>query len=87
MNISTTAAQLRPNGPRFRAPITLARTFGVALALSGCTTYGMVENTPVAPTGATKSYSLRASGHRRPPGDMLLILAFSGGGTRAAALS
>jgi len=95
MKISTTAAQLRPDGPRFRAPITLAhahtfRTFGVALgllALSGCTTYGMVENTPVAPTGVTSSYSLKARGHMRPAGDVLLILAFSGGGTRAAALS
>lgn len=61
----------------------------IAILLSaGCTSVGKIENRPVAelPT-AQQRYSLYHYSQQHPPGDTLLFLAFSGGGTRAAALA
>jgi len=67
------------------------RVFGISvalLALSACTTYGNVENKPLAPSDdVAQNYSVKAHGQSHPAGDVLLLLAFSGGGTRAAALT
>jgi len=61
---------------------------------SGCASYGTIQNAPVGESAPPKNYSLEAwsqgtGGWERPndSGRMQLILAFSGGGTRAAALS
>jgi NTE family protein len=62
---------------------------GVALLSGGCTTYGVVANVPLAPGGQEPVYSLgefARSQHRRSD-ELRLAVAFSGGGTRAAALS
>lgn len=56
------------------------------LLLVGCTTYGVIDNAPRATLDTSSSYSIRARG-TRGTGDISLVLAFSGGGTRAAALS
>ncbi len=57
------------------------------LVLSGCASYGAIENTPLTESTSAQSYSLKADAGRRGTGDISLILAFSGGGTRAAALA
>ncbi len=59
-----------------------------ALLAGGCTSIGRVDNDAVSqlPVGAQR-YSLSHHARKHPAGDTLLLLAFSGGGTRAAALS
>ena len=57
------------------------------LLLSGCASYGVIDNEPSAKPGVSDSYSIRSDGGGRGSGDVALILAFSGGGTRAAALA
>jgi NTE family protein len=61
----------------------------VALLLAGCTSSGMVRNQPIAKVEADRGYSLAAFAKKqsRQGGELALALAFSGGGTRAAALS
>lgn len=58
----------------------------VALALlSGCASYGVIENEPLNQNASHQSYSLKNI--RNDDSDVKIILAFSGGGTRAAALA
>lgn len=61
----------------------------MTLALGACTTYGVVDNAPLAQGRRDPVYSLGefARNPRRHSGDLTLAVAFSGGGTRAAALS
>ena len=65
------------------------RVFGLALTIliSGCASYGVVQNTPISVVSSAKSYSLKAWSERPRNSEIEVILAFSGGGTRAAALS
>jgi len=64
-------------------------TLGLTLFLmSGCTSYGVIDNEPMTVIRTDDSYSIRSGGGSGwRSGDIALILAFSGGGTRAAALS
>lgn len=66
-----------------------ALLLGVTLALGACTTYGLVENVPLAPGQHEPVYSLGefARNQHRHSDELMLAVAFSGGGTRAAALS
>jgi len=58
------------------------------LLLSGCATYGVIENATIATAStAAKPYSVRAIGGRAGSDEVALALTFSGGGTRAAALA
>ena len=59
------------------------------LLLAGCTSYGVVRNKPILHVEPGKGYSLEvlARKQRRNAGELSLAVAFSGGGTRAAALS
>ncbi len=68
---------------RFLIPILL-----FSLVLPGCSSIGRIENPPVSklPQGAER-YSASHHDRRYPTGETLMILAFSGGGTRAAAMS
>lgn len=59
----------------------------VLLLVSGCSSYGVIDNEPQATGSTPESYSIRSGGGGRGSGDISLILAFSGGGTRAAALA
>lgn len=63
----------------------------IALALSvcACTTYGVVENKPLSISERKASYTLGefARNLNRRSDELTLAVAFSGGGTRAAALS
>ena len=60
--------------------------FGLLL-LSGCTSYGVIDNDELTGAASTRSYSVKPQQGRRGTGDILFTLAFSGGGTRAAALA
>ncbi len=56
--------------------------------LSACAFYSRIDNKPfAADTGDEPRYSVEAFGDRLSQGDTSVLLAFSGGGTRAAALS
>ncbi|MCP3867570.1 MAG: patatin-like phospholipase family protein [Gammaproteobacteria bacterium] len=75
-----------------RSPTSLSRYSLVSLLLvlillSGCARYAMLENEASDQIQAGQSY--RLTGHHRyhDVGDVLIVLAFSGGGTRASALS
>lgn len=61
----------------------------LALAASACTTYGVIENKPLSPGEAKPAYTLGefARNLGRRSDELSLGVAFSGGGTRAAALS
>jgi NTE family protein len=63
--------------------------FLFAVLLSGCTTYGVVQNEPLPAEGNPESYSIRENLQTQSgrSGRLGLHLAFSGGGTRAAALA
>src|SRR5690606_4565138 len=56
--------------------------------LTGCATYGVIDNQSQTENDAPKNYSLMNydANHSRSD-DITLVLAFSGGGSRAAALS
>ncbi len=56
--------------------------------LSGCASYGVVDNKPLAVADVSTGYSIRSGGGADwSSNDIGLVLAFSGGGTRAAALA
>jgi NTE family protein len=59
------------------------------LLLAGCTSYGLVQNKPIAEIEPDAGYSLQRfmTRQRRQSPELSLVVAFSGGGTRAAALS
>lgn len=59
------------------------------LALGACTTYGVVQNVPLNPADPSPVYALSgfAKNPRLHSSELMLAVAFSGGGTRAAALS
>jgi NTE family protein len=57
------------------------------LTAAGCASYGEIKNTEIATIDARGSYSLREWQKNHDHGDITLILTFSGGGTRAAAMS
>jgi NTE family protein len=57
------------------------------LLLSGCASYGEVDNKPLSESTSTPSYSIKNRYGKGGSDDILLSLSFSGGGTRAAALA
>lgn len=66
----------------------MVKLFSLGLALlllSGCASYGVVDNKPES-AASEQGYSFKTAGNRGA-GDISLMLAFSGGGTRAAALA
>ena len=60
--------------------------FGLLL-LSGCASYGVIDNAPLSESTSTQPYSIKSRLDKAGSGDIGLTLAFSGGGTRAAALA
>jgi NTE family protein len=59
----------------------------VLLLTSGCASYGVIHNQPVASTDTGKPYALKTWAQSNEAADFVFILAFSGGGTRAAAMA
>lgn len=70
-------------------PGTLGRICCCLLVLlaSGCASYGLPQNKPIAPDSTAPKYSLKTWAESKSSGDVVFILAFSGGGTRAAAMA
>jgi NTE family protein len=61
---------------------------GIAVLLvSGCSSYGVIENKPLQAMDEAQGYSVETFMRGWRTSENALILAFSGGGTRAAALS
>ncbi|PWQ92085.1 patatin-like phospholipase family protein [Leucothrix pacifica] len=58
----------------------------LTILLTGCTTFGVIENRAIDKTAAADGYSITKFFKGRET-DTSIMLAFSGGGTRAAALS
>jgi len=71
----------------------LSIALALSLLISGCASHGVVQNAPISASAPAKDYSLLAwtlgrGGWGQPPNfDLEIDLAFSGGGTRAAAFS
>jgi len=59
----------------------------IALVLGGCASYGVVENTAGPADEGQPSYSISTFQQRWRTDENAVMLAFSGGGTRAAALA
>ena len=59
----------------------------IALLLSGCGSYGVIKNEPIASADTKREYSLKSYADFGRPNDIAVILSFSGGGTRAAAMA
>ncbi|PLY02124.1 MAG: hypothetical protein C0623_04150 [Desulfuromonas sp.] len=57
------------------------------LFLAGCASYGSIANKPLVDNAPSVEYSINHSLASTRSSDMTLVLAFSGGGTRAAALA
>ncbi len=57
------------------------------LPIIGCASHGVITNTPKTEPVSAEFYAVGAGGDGRNSGDISLFLAFSGGGTRAAALA
>ncbi len=73
-------------GGRPSAPMRVATLLAVLLSVTGCAAYRPV-NAPLEHWHPDYGYRPKTTQVERPMGDVLLVLAFSGGGTRAAALS
>ncbi len=58
-----------------------------AILLAGCASYGKVENAPLAAAGGPAAYSLSTFQAQWRADQTAMMVAFSGGGTRAAALA
>ena len=59
----------------------------VVLLVSGCASYGVIENKPMQVPADDRGYSVETFMEEWRTDENALMLAFSGGGTRAAALS
>ena len=72
----------------FFYPLRLSALLALALPLlSACVSYGKISNEPIAEVGPSARYSMTQAVHSARSDDATMILAFSGGGTRAAALA
>jgi len=59
----------------------------LALFLTGCASYGKISNFSSAESPSDASYSIKKAAQSQRSGDVTLVMSFSGGGTRAAALA
>jgi NTE family protein len=78
---------MRSNSIYGRPVLTLASLCFVVSVLAGCASYGVIKNEPLNAPAGGDIYSIRSFAEKWVSGDTELMLAFSGGGTRAAAFS
>lgn len=65
----------------------LLTSFLILFLLSGCASYGVVHNEQKTDVSEGKPYSIKTWAHTTKAEDFIFIVAFSGGGTRAAAMA
>jgi len=67
----------------------LKRAVGVfaLLLATGCSSYGVIKNKPVSNVPDSQEYSIKAYAGSAGSQDISMMLSFSGGGTRAAAMA
>lgn len=65
----------------------LLASYLLASVVSSCASYGVIENEPEGNQKPESEYSIRAHVAADDNSDLALLLSFSGGGTRAAALA
>jgi NTE family protein len=93
MHIQAEYPSIRRTGNRAshrRGFVRNGRFLGICLVLlltSGCASYGVIHNQPVKNTDTGKPYALKTWAQSNEAADFVFILAFSGGGTRAAAMA
>ena len=68
------------------SPVTLCCCL-LLLLMSGCSSYGVIHNEPARDLGTGQPYSLKTWAQSKKAEDFIFVLAFSGGGTRAAAMA
>ena len=73
--------------PRNSPLMRLLLSFLILLLASGCASYGVVHNEQKTDVSQGKPYSLKTWAHTKKAEDFIFIVAFSGGGTRAAAMA
>jgi len=73
---------------RFASRFKITLALGISLVTSGCATYGIIDNSSQTSSDGQQNYSMLDynSGHKGRD-DVTVIMSFSGGGSRAAALS
>lgn len=62
-------------------------TFFLVLISTGCSSYGVIHNQPGTDVLSGQPYSLKTWAQSEEAAEFIFILAFSGGGTRAAAMA
>jgi NTE family protein len=65
----------------------LLSCFCLLLLASGCASYGVIENGGMSDQSSAQQYSIKAHALASKNHEILLLLSFSGGGTRAAAMA
>ncbi len=65
----------------------MALYFMLLVFFSGCASHGIVQNKPSKEADTATPYSLKTWASSKATEDIIFILAFSGGGTRAAAMA
>ncbi|QCU89450.1 patatin-like phospholipase family protein [Thiomicrorhabdus sediminis] len=85
MNLNTAARLLPLTTDYLQRLLLLPLVIAMAIS-SGCSSYGTISNPP-ALSDTRNDYSIESVLKNKPQGKLTLLLAFSGGGTRAAALS
>lgn len=81
------AVTKRNRGAVFCASLSRSICLSILVLVSGCASYGVVHNQPQSGQGPEKPYALKTWAEGRVEKDFVFILAFSGGGTRAAAMA
>ena len=78
---------LKPRGAQANSWSRIALCCILLAFVSGCASYGIVQNKPSNDADTTMSYSLKTWAKSKKAEDFIFFLTFSGGGTRAAAMA
>ena len=79
--------QLKSERAQLRLWSTIALCCMLLFFINGCASYGIVHNKPRNDTDTAVPYSVKTWSTNKQAEDFVFILAFSGGGTRAAAMA
>jgi NTE family protein len=86
-NNSQRKKQLKSAGANQGLWSTMAFCFLLLFLVSGCASYGIVQNEPKNDTSTAVAYSLQTWATSNLAENIIFFLSFSGGGTRAAAMA